>query len=94
MAPPPEEDPDGLGRDVLMLINATGNPRDFILPAVTKSTRWRLAFDTSADTPMDAYPDGSGPALPVSGRMTLLNHTLRCYVASGSYPRIRNTRRS
>jgi len=94
MAPPPEEDPDGLGRDVLMLINATGNPRDFILPAVTKSTRWRLAFDTSADTPMDAYPDGSGPALPVSGRMTLLNHTLRCYVASGTYPRIRNIRRS
>lgn len=93
MAPTEQDDPDGLGRDILMLINATGSPHDFVLPAVAKSTRWRLAFDTSADSPMDAYPDGSGPALPVSGRVTLLNHTFRCYVASGSYPRIRSGRR-
>ena len=84
-APGTDEDPDGLGRDVLMLINATGNPRDFILPPVAKSTRWRLVIDTAADSPMDAYPDGSGPALPASSRITLLNHTFRCYVASGSY---------
>lgn len=83
--PGPDEDPDGVGRDVLMLINATGNQRDFVLPPIAKSTRWRLVIDTSADSPMDAYPDGSGHALPASGRITLLNHTFQCYVASGSY---------
>ena len=90
-APGPEEDPDGIGRDVLMLINATGNPHDFILPAVAKSTRWRLVVDTAADSPMDAYPDGSGPALPASGRIAMLNHSFRCYIASGSYKTTRRT---
>ncbi len=84
-APGVEEDPEGEGRDVLMLINATGNPRDFMLPPVAKSTRWRLVIDTAAESPMDAYPDGSGPALPQSGRVAMLNHSMRCYVASGSF---------
>ena len=83
-APGPDEDPEGEGRDILMLINATGNPRDFILPAVAKSTHWRLVIDTAADSPMDAYPDGSGPALPASGRVATLNHSFRCYVSSAS----------
>jgi glycogen operon protein len=87
-SPSQDEDPEGLGRDVLMLINATGNPRDFVLPAVAKSTRWRLAVDTSADSPLDAYAEGNGPALPISGRVTLLNHSFRCYVAAGSYRRL------
>ena len=84
-APGAEEDPNQDGRDVLMLFNATGSPRDFILPPIAKSTRWRLVIDTAAESPMDAYPDGTGPAMPASGRITLLNHSMRCYVASGSY---------
>ena len=84
-APGAEEDPNQDGRDVLMLFNATGSPRDFILPPIAKSTRWRLVIDTAAESPMDAYPDGTGPAMPASGRITLLNHSMRCYVASGSF---------
>ena len=90
-APDENEDPDGLGRDVLMMINATGHPLDFVLPAVAKSSHWRLAFDTAAQSPMDAYSDATGPALPMSGRVTLLNQSFRCYVASGANARLRPT---
>ena len=92
-APSIEEDPSESGRDVLMMINATGNPKDFVLPAVAKSTRWRLVIDSAADSPMDAYPDGSGPALSTSGRIAMLNHSFRCYVAAGSYQATRTLKR-
>lgn len=92
-APGLDEDPNQDGRDVLMLFNATGSPRDFILPPIAKSTRWRLVIDTAAESPMDAYPDGTGPAMPASGRITLLNHSMRCYVASGSYASTRKRAR-
>lgn len=82
-APGPDEDPTGQGRDVLMLINATGSSRDFVLPAVAKSTQWRIVIDTTEESPADAYPDGSGPTAPASGRITLLNHSFQCYVAAG-----------
>ncbi len=78
------EIPDGsrlTGRDVLMLFNANHDPREFLLPAVAKGTRWRLFVDTAAETPGDIYPKLDGPRLPVSGRLTLPDRTMRIYVA-------------
>lgn len=80
-APGTDLDPKGVGRDVLMLINATTQPREFILPPVTKGTRWRLFADTSAESPGDVYPDHDGPPPPPSLRITLVDHSLACYVA-------------
>src|SRR4029453_3592087 len=52
----PEHDPEGLARDVLILVNATTQPREFILPPVAKGTRWRLLLDQAAPPPHDAKP--------------------------------------
>ena len=86
-APGQDEDVDQHGRDILLMVNATGNSRDFILPAVAKSTQWRLVIDTAAESPMDAYPDGTGPTLPATGRIAMLNHSLRCYIAKSNLSR-------
>ncbi len=80
-APDREHDPERLGRDVLLLLNATTVDREFILPPVAKSTRWGLFLDTAAETPYDVFPKLDGPPLPSSGRLALTDHSLRCYVA-------------
>ena len=77
----PEDDPQGLSRDVLLLINATGEPREFILPPVAKGTRWRLLLDTAAAPPYDVYPDLDGPPPPRSRRLTLSYRSLCCFIA-------------
>ena len=82
-APRPDEDAEGVGRDVLLLINGTHESRDFILPAVAKGSRWQLVVDTSADSPDDIFPHSSGPVLSQSGRVTLMDRSLHCYVACG-----------
>jgi glycogen operon protein len=80
-APRPEDDPQGAGRNVMFLINATRQSLQFILPPVAKQTDWRLFIDTSAEPPGDAYPEQDGPAPPVSRKLTLPHHSFRCYVA-------------
>ena len=87
-APGVADDPEGVGRDVLLLFNASPDPCQFILPPVAKGIRWRLLADTAVDSPEDVYPDADGPPLPNSGRLTLLGRSLRCYVAHES-PRAR-----
>ena len=80
-APGVADDPEGVGRDVLLLFNAAPDPCQFILPPVAKGIRWRLLADTAVNSPEDVYPDADGPPLPNSGRLTLLGRSLRCYVA-------------
>ena len=80
-APSLAEDPEQLGRDVLMVINNSHEPHQFILPPIAKGNRWKLVIDTSAPAPRDVYPDSDGPALPRSACFNLAEHSLRCYVA-------------
>ena len=81
-APGEPDDPEGVGLDVLLLFNNSHESEHFILPAVAKSTKWRLVFDTAGTPPRDAFPDGNGPALPKAGTIRLQERTLRCYVAA------------
>jgi isoamylase len=81
LAPPPQEDPEGLGRDVLFMLNASAYGREFIVPPVAKSTPWRLFIDTAESEPHDAYPDFDGPSLPKDGRLTLPDRSLCCFIA-------------
>jgi glycogen operon protein len=76
-----EHDPEGQARDVLLLVNATTEPREFILPPLAKGTRWRLLFDTAAAPPYDVYPDLDGPPPPRSRRLTLSYRSMCCFVA-------------
>ena len=77
----PEHDPEGAARDVLILVNASTEPREFILPPLAKGTRWRLLFDTAAAPPYDVYPDQGGPPPPRSRRLTLSYRSMCCFVA-------------
>ncbi len=77
----PEHDPENLSRDVLILVNATQQPREFILPPVAKGTRWRLLLDTAAAPPFDVYPDLDGPPPPRSRRLTLSYRSMCVFVA-------------
>ncbi|HEX5106462.1 MAG TPA: glycogen debranching enzyme, partial [Pirellulaceae bacterium] len=77
----PEHDPAGAARDVLILANATSEPREFILPPLAKGTRWRLFLDTAAATPYDVYPEMDGPPPPRSRRLTLSYRSLCVFVA-------------
>jgi isoamylase len=40
-----------------------------------------LFVDTAADAPGDVYPGVNGPAVPAGGRVKLVHHSMRCYVA-------------
>jgi glycogen operon protein len=79
-APSHEHDPERQGRDVLLMINASHQPRQFILPPLAKGTRWRLFLDTAARPPEDVFPNYDGPSPLRSRRLTLADRSLRCYV--------------
>lgn len=80
-APTAAHDPEGAGRDVLLLVNAMPTSHDFILPPVAKGIPWRLFVDTAEATPNDIFPKIDGPPLPKSGRLTMPYRSLCCYVA-------------
>lgn len=81
-APGIEQDSDAKGREVLLLFNPSYETRQFIIPPVAKAAQWRLFIDTAADSPEDVFPELDGPPLTRSGRLNLLDHSLRCYVNS------------
>lgn len=80
-APDMTEDPEGVGRHVMMMVNADHMTRQFVLPALAKAESWRLFVDTAALPPLDVYPSADGPPPPKSGRIKIPDRSLRCYVA-------------
>lgn len=80
-APPKEEDPKRVGRDVLLLFNSSHMGCRFMIPTIAKSKEWRLFVDTSVEPPNDIYPDLDGPGLSASGSHTLPYKSLAVYVA-------------
>jgi glycogen operon protein len=80
-APGLAEDPEGVGRHVLLLFNADHVSKQFVLPAIARAETWRLFLDTAATPPHDIYPAADGPPPPKTGRIKLADRSLRCYVA-------------
>ena len=80
-SPVAEEDPEGTGRNVLMMINSSVMGCRFLIPTIAKSKKWRLFLDTSLVSPADIYPDMDGPNLPANGRYTLPQKSLAVYVS-------------
>ncbi|HWA99114.1 MAG TPA: alpha-amylase family glycosyl hydrolase, partial [Pirellulales bacterium] len=69
-------------RHVLILLHSGPDSREFQIPQVAKSVAWRLFVDTGATTPNDIYPDLDGPAPPADGKLTLIHHSMMCYVSA------------
>jgi glycogen operon protein len=80
-APGPDEDPQQVGRDVLLVVNSTATSRKFTLPLVSRGSRWRLFINTAAQPPDDIYPNFDGPPPPYSRRVEMPYRSLCCYVA-------------
>ena len=80
IAPGIAEDPEQLGRNILLMFNAAPERQAFILPTIAKSQNWRLFVNTAAVPPQDMYPAGDGPSVPLAGKIMLPGRSLRCYV--------------
>ena len=72
---------DPSARYIMLLLHAGGDSQDFTIPAAVRRLPWRLFVDTAAEAPSDVFPSGNGPAVPAGGRVKLVHHSLRCYVA-------------
>ena len=79
MPPDANEDPEGLGRELLLMFNPTPEPCEFMLPTIAKSISWRMKIDTGADSPNDIFEDDNGP-VPAT-RIILSSRSMCCFVA-------------
>ncbi|MEQ8210816.1 MAG: glycogen debranching protein GlgX [Lacipirellulaceae bacterium] len=73
------EDPDA--RNVMLLMHSGQDSQRFIIPKHLRKLPWQQFLDTAAAAPDDVHPGCDGPALPASGQLKLIHHTLMCYVA-------------
>ncbi|KAA5541367.1 glycogen debranching protein GlgX [Roseiconus nitratireducens] len=80
-APSRVEDPEGLGRDIVMMFNSTGSDRMHTLPDVGRGMKWNLFIDTAADSPRDIFPDLDGPMPPSNRVVDMPCHSLKVYVS-------------
>ena len=81
-APPANQDPTSDGRSLLLLLNSTPEPHEFLFPEAAKADDWRQFINTASKAPYDIYPSQNGPSLPRSGRLILSPRSLICYVAA------------
>ncbi len=80
-APSRLDDPEGAGRDVVMMFNSTGEDREHLLPDVGRGMMWSLFLDTAADSPKDIYPEMDGPMPPSNRKVEMPCHSLKVYVS-------------
>jgi isoamylase len=70
-------------RHVMLMLNPIGQSREFKVPDLVRTVRWRKFIDTAAESPGDIFPNLNGPPPPLSGGPILLaERSLVCYVAS------------
>lgn len=81
-APSRADDPEGLGRDLIVMFNSTGDNLDFQLPSIGRGVVWNLFADTSAVPPKDIYPSVDGPIAPSDRIIEMPRHSLKIYVCN------------
>ncbi len=79
-APPETDDPELLGRDIVMMFNSTGEDRDFFMPTVAGDSVWNLFLDTAAPSPGDIYPDLNGPEPSGEKSVSMAHHSLKVFI--------------
>ena len=81
-APAAADDPDGEGRDLLLLFNGNAETLKFVLPEQIRGLRWSLLIDTAAENSgEDIYPELDGPAAPANRRVEMVYRSMKAYVA-------------
>ena len=79
-APSRADDPEGLGRDMILMFNSTGQIREFQMPEAGRGMVWNLFVDTAADSPHDIYPGIDGPTPPQNRVVEMAHHSMRVYI--------------
>ncbi len=79
--PTAANDPDGFGRDILMLFNGTPEARTFVMPESVRGLRWRLFMDTQRPSPGDVYPGLDGPDMPANRHIEMAYRSSAVYIA-------------
>jgi len=74
-------DPEGFGRDILIMFNGTPEAKTFLFPAATRGLRWRQFVDTSKDAPKDIYPNLDGPIAPANRHVELIYRSAMVWIA-------------
>ncbi len=74
------DDPEGLGRDIVLMFNSTGQTREYQLPTVGRGMRWSQFVDTAAESPEDIYPDLDGPIVD-GNAIPMPHHSLKVFVS-------------
>jgi glycogen operon protein len=79
--PSPTQDPEGFGRDILIMFNGTPETKQFQFPNPTRGLRWRVFIDTTKDSPLDLYPNLDGPFAPPQRQVELLYRSAMVWIA-------------
>ncbi len=79
--PAPANDPNGFGRDILMLFNGTPETKIFTMPETVRGNRWRVFLDTQQASPNDIFPDMDGPDMPANRQVQLLYRSTLVFVS-------------
>ncbi len=80
-APPMSIVPETSARDIMIVVNGTGNEHHYTLPEYGRGMQWHLFIDTAAQSPEDAWPEMNGPNIPANRRVSLPPHSMRVYVS-------------
>ncbi|MEM9828864.1 MAG: alpha-amylase family glycosyl hydrolase, partial [Planctomycetota bacterium] len=80
-APDRSEDPEGVGRDLVMMFNSTGETRPFHLPTIGRGVRWNLFINTAAESPLDIFPNLDGPTPAAKASIEVVHHSLQVFVS-------------
>ena len=83
-APARVDDLEGLGRDLILMFNSTGQDREFHLPEIGRGMRWNLFLDTAGDSPNDIYPEIDGPMPPGGREIPMACHSMKVFVAQAN----------
>ena len=65
---------------MMLMLNPIGQPREFVVPDLVRTVRWRKFIDTSAEPPADIFPNLDGPEPPPRDPILLAERSLLCYV--------------
>jgi glycogen operon protein len=80
--PPAHEDPEGLGRDVLIMMNPTHETHEFSFPEVTRGMGWRKLLDTAAESPDDFFPPSEGPEPLPNRKLEMVYKSMVVWIGS------------
>ncbi len=68
-------------RPVMLMLNPIGQAREYVIPDLVRTLKWRRFIDTSAEPQTDIFPNLDGPQPPLTGPVKVAERSLICYVA-------------